>query len=38
MYLNGLNDGTGFVSIEDPEKPIYLGNYLLQQVQVHGEI
>ena len=23
--LNGLNDGTGFVSIEDPEKPIYLG-------------
>jgi choice-of-anchor B domain-containing protein len=23
--LNGLNDGTGFVSIEDPENPVYLG-------------
>jgi hypothetical protein len=23
--LNGLDDGVGFVSIEDPENPVYLG-------------
>lgn len=26
--LSGLDDGTGFVSIEDPEKPTYLGKLL----------
>jgi len=36
--LSGLNDGTGFVSIEDPVNPIYLGKLLLQLVIVIGEI